>query len=57
MKDHHLKHWGRLQLGLFFKGLGVQLNETVKFMRNEFGKKGDMDGARVSFKIFYENLL
>lgn len=47
-KEHHLKHWGRLQLGLFFKGLGVQLDEATKFWRTNFTKRPEIDTSRVN---------
>ena len=28
-KDHHLKHFGRLQLGLFLKGTGLSLRDSI----------------------------
>ena len=36
---HHLKHYGRLQYGLFLKGLGLTLDEAIHFWRNEFIRK------------------
>lgn len=47
-KDHHLKHGGRLQLGLFFKGLGLPIDESIKFWRNNFTKRPEIDSSRVS---------
>eukprot|EP00127_Corallochytrium_limacisporum_P003866 Clim_evm80s153 gene=Clim_evmTU80s153 len=38
-KDHHLKHFGRQQLGLFIKGIGLSLDDALKFWRDEFTKK------------------
>lgn len=35
---HHLKHWSRMQYGLFLKGIGVTLEDSLKFWRQEFGK-------------------
>lgn len=38
-EDHHLKHNGRLQLGLFLKGIGLSLEDTLTFWRSEFSQK------------------
>eukprot|EP00347_Sterkiella_histriomuscorum_P019413 403341719 len=40
---HHLKHWGRLQLGLFIKGLGLTMEEAYTFWKQEFCKTMDSD--------------
>lgn len=40
---HHLKHFGRLQLGLFLKGVGLTVDEAYTFWRQEFTKKMDAD--------------
>jgi DNA primase large subunit len=40
---HHLKHFGRLQLGLFIKGLGLSMDEAYTFWKKEFTKKMDTD--------------
>lgn len=36
--DHKLKHWGRLQYGLFLKGIGLSLDEALTLWRQEFTK-------------------
>ena len=36
--DHKLKHWGRLQYGLFLKGIGLSLEDALAMWRSEFTK-------------------
>ncbi|KAF8894535.1 eukaryotic and archaeal DNA primase, large subunit-domain-containing protein [Infundibulicybe gibba] len=40
-RDHHLKHFGRLQYGLFLKVLGLSIEEAVAFWRKSFSKITD----------------
>ncbi|KAF6018028.1 hypothetical protein EB796_023671 [Bugula neritina] len=37
---HHAKHEGRMQYGLFLKGMGVSLEESLKYWRTQFCKGG-----------------
>ena len=37
-KDHKLKHWGRLQYGLFLKAGGLSMDHALAFFEQEFTK-------------------
>jgi len=39
-RDHKLKHWGRLQYGLFLKGAGLELDDALRFWESHFSKGG-----------------
>lgn len=43
VQNSHLKHYGRLQLGLFLKGMGLTLEESHTFWKQKFSKKYDAD--------------
>lgn len=40
---HHLKHGARMQLGLFLKGIGVSVEDSMRFWRQEFTKAMDLE--------------
>ncbi|KAG6845447.1 hypothetical protein H0H87_009355 [Tephrocybe sp. NHM501043] len=40
-RDHHLKHFGRLNYGLFLKVLGVPIEEAIVFWRKSFDRITD----------------
>lgn len=40
---HHLKHFARLQYGLFLKGIGVTLEDSLRFWQEEFTKIMDYE--------------
>lgn len=39
--DRHLKHYGRLQLGLFLKGIGLSVEQALLFWRTAFSNMTD----------------
>ena len=52
-KEHHMKHYGRLQYGLFLKGVGLTLEESLHFWKTEFCKKipGDTFDKQYAYNI------
>ncbi|KAF3921993.1 hypothetical protein ABW20_dc0104713 [Dactylellina cionopaga] len=40
-RDKHLRHFGRLQYGLFLKGIGLSIDEAIVFWRQAFSKFTD----------------
>ncbi|KAH9504634.1 DNA primase large subunit [Bulinus truncatus] len=54
-QNHHLRHGSRLQYGLFLKGIGLSLEEALKFFKMEFTKSMDIDtfDKKYSYNIRY----
>ena len=42
-REHHLKHGGRTQLGLFLKGIGLSLNDALLFWKQSMARKTPAD--------------
>ena len=42
-REHHLKHGGRTQLGLFLKGVGLSLQDALLFWKQSFARKTPSD--------------
>jgi len=48
-QNHHIRHGGRQQYGLFLKGVGLTLEEAMKFWKTEFCKLIDGDKVRNAY--------
>lgn len=46
---HHLKYGGRMQYGLFLKGIGLSLEHALEFWRNEFALSVGVDKFEKSY--------
>lgn len=49
--NHHLKHNGRMQYGLFLKGIGLSMEDAIRFWKTEFCKQ--MDGDKWDKQYLY----
>lgn len=53
---HQLKHWGRLQLGLFLKGIGMKLEDNILLFNNHLGKLPDATKKINEYKYYIEHM-
>lgn len=51
-EQHHLRHSARMQLGVFLKGCGLTMDESLKFWKTEFGK-GDISSDKFEKNYAY----
>lgn len=53
---HQLKHWGRLQLGLFLKGIGMRLEDNIILFSNHLAKLPDANKKVQEYKYYIEHM-
>ncbi|XP_060943494.1 DNA primase large subunit [Limanda limanda] len=51
-ENHHLRHGGRMQYGLFLKGIGLSLEQALQFWRSEF-IRGKVDADKFDKQYTY----
>lgn len=51
-QHHHLRHSARMQLGVFLKGCGLTMDESLHFWKSEFGK-GNIDSNKFDKQYAY----
>uniref|UniRef100_A0A3B4A007 DNA primase large subunit n=1 Tax=Periophthalmus magnuspinnatus TaxID=409849 RepID=A0A3B4A007_9GOBI len=51
-EHHHLRHGGRMQYGLFLKGIGLSLEQALQFWRSEF-IRGKVDADKFDKQYAY----
>lgn len=52
-KEKHLKHWSRLQYGLFLKGAGLSLEDALVYFERMFTTKGFNKAYAYNFRHMY----
>eukprot|EP01038_Epipyxis_sp_PR26KG_P013149 gene13149-17617_t len=55
-KEHKLKHWGRLQYGLFLKGAGLDMEGALQFWENHFTKLMNHDQFVKSYSYSFRHM-
>jgi DNA primase large subunit len=55
-KNHSLKHWGRLQFGMFLKGVGLDVKETIRLFTNELKKTGKGEKQVKEYVYYIEHM-
>ena len=55
-KNHSLKHWGRLQFGMFLKGVGLEVKETIRLFTTELKRSGTKDKQEKEYIYYVQHM-
>lgn len=55
-KDHKLKHWGRLQYGLYLKGVGLSMEDALVFWETAFSKLVTTDQFQKQYAYSFRHM-
>ena len=55
-KEHKLKHWGRLQYGLFLKGAGMELEDAMVFWEGHFTRLLSHDNFQKQYAYSFRHM-
>lgn len=55
-KEHKLKHWGRLQYGLFLKGAGMELEDAMMFWDSHFTRLISHDNFQKQYAYSFRHM-
>lgn len=55
-KEHKLKHWGRLQYGLFLKGAGMELEDAMVFWESHFTRLLSHDNFQKQYAYSFRHM-
>lgn len=47
--DHHLRHFARLQFGLFLQGIGMSMESALNYFRQGFSSSYSTDQVKILY--------
>lgn len=55
-KNHKLRHWGRIQLGMFLKSIGMKMTDMIDLFSGELKKTRDGEKKINEYKYYVEHM-
>ncbi|XP_074600265.1 uncharacterized protein LOC141854473 [Brevipalpus obovatus] len=53
-RDHHLRHFGRIQYGLFLKSIGMRMVDLIDYFRHEFRQRVPEEKFDARYGYFFK---